>query len=354
MNILLLTSHAIAEHDDLEMFTRMGVACYSIGGAYDDLPFEGKRPAIPNVVRYPDLEAATNAQRERMSRDFGDPTDRIDWAKARLAPEVIDWADTIIVHHFPERWIGDQWDAIREKRVIWRTCGQSDPRLEAAMSEYVAKGLQVVRYSPKERIAFEGWGAFAGEDAVIRFGKDPIEWSGWHGNDPVVGNITQHMKQRGDACGYDFWAEATRGLPAKPAGPGSEVMPGGIGELPYDTMREYLRSVRVYLYTGTRPASYTLGMIEALMTGTPVVYMGKEPFGCGELWDFWGSDGPFDHAPEAGEMLRFYLERPYEHAMAASQLTRERALSLYGLDAIMDQWRDFLGLTDARPWVDGL
>ena len=49
MNVLLLTSHAIAEHDDLDMFTRMGVNVYSIGGAYDTIPFEGKRPAVANA-----------------------------------------------------------------------------------------------------------------------------------------------------------------------------------------------------------------------------------------------------------------------------------------------------------------
>jgi hypothetical protein len=141
MNVLLLTSHAIAEHDDLEMFTRMGVPTYSIGGAYDELlPFEGKRPAIANLVRYPELEAATNEQRARMHRTYGDAAQVIDWAKARLAPEVIDWADTIIVHHFPEAWIGGQWNAIRDKRVIWRTCGQSDPRVENVMAKLRGAG----------------------------------------------------------------------------------------------------------------------------------------------------------------------------------------------------------------------
>src|SRR6185295_2134058 len=151
----------------------------------------------------------------------GDPGPAIDWAKASLSPAVIEWADTIIVHHFPEQWIGGQWDAIRDKRVIWRTCGQSDPRLEHAMTRYRLQGLEIVRYSPKERVAFNKAGAFAGEDAMIRFGKDPDEWSGWHGDFDLangedagfVGNITQHMEQRGDACGYPFWAAATAGLP---------------------------------------------------------------------------------------------------------------------------------------------
>lgn len=346
MNILLLTSHAIAERDDLDMFTRMGVPCYSIGGAYDEVPFEGKRPAVPNVIRYPDLERATNEQRARLSSDLGDPGSAIDWGKAVLAPAVIDWADTIIVHHFPEQWIGGQWEQIRDKRVIWRTCGQSDPRLESAMTRYRADGLQVVRYSPKEREAFTAWGHFAGEDALIRFGKDPDEWSGWHGRSalsggtPYVANITQHMRQRGDACGYGFWEEATRDLPVMPAGPGSEVMRGGIGPLDYDAMREYLRDARVYLYTGTRPASYTLGLIEAMMTGTPVVAMRSDRFWPPELWE---AEGILRwHTGDARRELRVYLD-DIEKARDETEWTRARAIELFGLDGVMAAWHDFLG-----------
>jgi hypothetical protein len=41
-------------------------------------------------------------------------------------------------------------------------------------------------------------------------------------------------------------------------------------------MRDYLRRIRAYLYTGTQPASYTLGLIEAMMTGVPVVSIGPD------------------------------------------------------------------------------
>jgi hypothetical protein len=87
-------------------------------------------------------------------------------------------------------------------------------------------------------------------------------------------------------CGLGFWLAATEGLPAKPAGPGSEQLRGGIGALSYDGMREYLRHLRVYLYTGTTPASYTLGLIEAMLSGVPVVSLsGKAWAGPDELFE---------------------------------------------------------------------
>jgi hypothetical protein len=344
MNVLLLTSHSIAEHDDLDMFTRMGVQVYSIG-AYSDPqpPTDDKRPPLPNARHWSGLRALTDERREELAGRYGDPGPKIDWAKARLAQGVIDWADTIIVHHFPEQWIGGQWQAIREKRVIWRTCGQSNPIVEHHMSQFRKDGLQIVRYSPREREAFPRLGAFAGEDVMIRFGKDPDEWTGWTGAGKWVGNITQHMKQRGDACGYFFWEEATRGLNAIPAGPGSEAI-NGLGALTYEQMRGYLRDTRAYLYTGTSPASYTLGLIEAMMTGTPVIPMGAMQFNPPELYEAddiaeCSVDNPIDMAAQLKALLK-----DEGLARRLSERQRHRAIELFDLRKVSRQWAEFLGL----------
>jgi hypothetical protein len=269
MNVLLLTSHSIAEYDDLRMLSDLGYDVFSIG-AYTNpgQPGDDKRPALPDVPYHADFEALCWEQRARHEGD--DPGFVIDWAKGDVHPAIVDWADAIIVHHFPEAWIAGQWDRIRDKRVIWRTCGQSDPRLEAAMARL--DGLEIVRYSPKER----NLGNYAGETTLIRFGKYPEDWGGWTGHWPVVGNVSQHAPEphgRDDALNWRFWEEATQGLPRTFAGPHSEKI-GGLGALPYDEMRDYLRRIRAYLYTGTQPASYTLGLIEAMMTGVPVVSIG--------------------------------------------------------------------------------
>jgi hypothetical protein len=133
-NVLLLTSHSIAEYDDLRMLSDLGYDVFSIG-AYTNpgQPGDDKRPALPDVPYHADFEALCWEQRARHEGD--DPGFVIDWAKGDLHPGIVDWADAIIVHHFPEAWIAGQWERIRDKRVIWRTCGQSDPRLEAAMAQ---------------------------------------------------------------------------------------------------------------------------------------------------------------------------------------------------------------------------
>jgi len=351
MNVLLLTSHSIAEYDDLRMLTDLGYDVFSIGAYTSPAePTDDKRPAL-DAPAHPELAALCDEQREAMTREWGEPGPYIDWAKGKLHPEVVDWADVIIVHHFPETWIGGQWDKIKHKRVVWRTCGQSDPRLEMTMSQYRAQGLQVVRYSPAERRAFQPLTMWAGEDTVIRFGKYPADYGPHDGRMAAVGNVTQHMAQRGDACGLDRWLSATDGLAVYPAGPGSESL-GGIGALPYEGMLDYLRMIRVYLYTGTMPASYTLGLIEAMLSGVPVVSISAMDWGrnwAGETLfeghDIAGSSYPIDWTPKE---LRYLLDF-HEAAKVRGERGRQRAIDIFGIERIAARWQDFLDGRELKP-----
>ena len=333
MNILLLASHAVAEYDDLRMFTDLGYDTFAPGGY--EVPGthgEGIRPPLLDAPSHPDLVARLHETRAAN----GDPGPYIDWGKARLHDDIIDWADVIICHHFPRVWIGEQWNRIRHKRVIWRTCGQSDPSLERDMAEL--DGLQIVRYSPAERRYFESVGAFAGEDALIRFGKYPADYGPWIGDRIVVGNVTQDMAARGDACGYGYWEAATHGLPTQPAGKGSEAM-GGLGQLSYEDMIDYLRHIRVYLYTGTTPASYTLGLIEAMLSGVPVVSIGPDDWsGPPELFEGHDIAGLFAvGVEEAHDLLELHLKvsTPYIDP-------RTRAIDLFDVATVGPQWKAFL------------
>ena len=344
MNILLLASHAVAEFDDLRMFTDLGFDCFVPGGY--EVPSrsgEGIRPPLPDAPYHPELVDAIN----RVRAERGEPGPSIDWGKAALPDEVIDWADAIIVHHFPDRWIAGQWDRIKGKRVIWRTCGQSDPRLEEFMAPLVGLGMEIVRYSPKEQVAFEKVGCYAGHDAVIRFGKYPADYGPYIGDWEVIGNITQDMVERGDSVGLGFWnrftTDWTGELPTKPAGKGSEGLRGGIGQLSYPDMLDYLRHIRVYLYLGTKPASYTLGLIEAMLSGVPVVPVGLAGTG---LHDAWLADiseakeicgvGELAYPDPARYLNSLDLARAHGEAM------RQRAIELFDVATVGEQWREFL------------
>jgi hypothetical protein len=207
MNVLLLLAHSIEEHDQLKLLAGLGYDVFSIGGYIDPAhPHDPKRPALPDVPYHPELHAAVDA----LGTD-----DNLTAAKVRIPDAVLDWADTIIVHHYEHTWLVPQWDRIRHKRVIWRTVGQSVEGNERMMAPYREQGLQIVRYSPKER----NIPGYAGEDALIRFYKDPAEWGGWTGEDARVINITQHLRQRDPYTNWRFWEKATAGLPRLALGP---------------------------------------------------------------------------------------------------------------------------------------
>jgi glycosyltransferase involved in cell wall biosynthesis len=334
MNILLLLAHSIEEHDQLKLLSELGYDVFSIGGYIDPAhPHDPKRPALPDVPRHPELQAVVDALGTE---------DNLRYAKERIPDEIIDWADVIICHHYEHTWLVPQWNRIRHKRVIWRTVGQSVEGNETMMAPLRRDGLQIVRYSPKER----NIPGFAGEDALIRFYKDPDEWKGWTGEDAVVLNITQHLYQREPYTNWGFWEAATAGLPRFACGPGSEVIQGP-GEITYDEMRDFLRSARCYLYTGTQPASYTLGLIEAMMTGIPVVSIGPSwmrifPYGP-DLFE--GRDiamlGDDDPAVVRAQLVRILED--HQLAKTLSHEARQQAISLFGKDTIALQWAAFLG-----------
>lgn len=347
MNILLLMAHSIAEYDDVRMFSDLGYDVFAIG-AYSEPanPGSGLRPPLPGAPDHPELRALVIEQREKHAGE--DESWAIDWAKADLHPDLVDWADVIICHHYLDRWIIPQWPKLKHKRVIWRTCGQSDPRLEGLMAPLHRDGLQIVRYSPAEERTFRTITNWAGQDALIRFGKYPDDFEEWTGVVEAVGNVTQNMIGRGDHCGLSFWLAATRDLPAMPAGTGSEKLPGGVGELSPQAMMDYLRHLRVYLYTGTVPASYTLALIEAMMAGVPVVAMSPSfwlgPPSLFEAPDIVG--GYLGDIASTARMLKAILADE-GYAEEISRDMRRRAIELFNVADVGPQWRDFLGYPGA-------
>lgn len=356
MRVLLLLAHEIEEYMQVLLMHELGHEVFSIGAYIRPArpnadPATILRPPLPQVPEHPALVAAVERLAEGQPAGF-DPQMA---AKSHLPAEVIEWADVIICHHLEHTWLAPQWNRIRHKRVIWRTVGQSTHGNEWMMRPLREDGLQIVRYSPKERNLPE----FAGEDALIRFWMDPDEWGGWTGDDAVVTNITQSLYRRSleddrrtlkpagqQWTNWQFWEQTTKDLPRRPAGPESEVI-GGVGALPLDGMKALLRSARCYLYMGTQPASYTLGLLEALMTGIPVVSIGPAWHA---MWPYspdlfeghelaqWGYDRP----SEAREKLMDLLE-DHEYARQVSAHQRELAIEEFGKATIARQWQEFLG-----------
>lgn len=337
--IVLCLSHSIEEHDQVKLLSGIGHDVFSIGGYINPgSPHDDKRPALPQVPHWPKLQAAV---------DGLGTSDNLRAAQERIPNAVLDWADTIIYHHYLDRLYMD-WACIKDwlqgdsnRRVIWRTVGQSVEGNERTAVPFREQGMEIVRYSPKE----ENIPGYAGSDALIRFYADPDEWGGWNGEWEIVTQVTQHLRQRDPYTNWGFWEQVTKGLSRVPIGPGSETIDGK-GSMPYEDMQRALRFARAYLYTGTQPASYTLGLIEAMMTGTPVISIGPAhmnvfPYGPllfegHEIASGWSNDPGFARAA-----LVNLLNDPDE-ARKVSEHQRKRAIELFGVNKIREQWREFL------------
>jgi len=175
MKILYLSCHAILEYDEVSLFTELGHEVFSASGAYQDPTLPTRmRPEIKNAKRYDQLiPSAFQGTRENLHQ------------------ELIDWADVIVVMHIID-WIVPNWEKMKRKIVVWRSIGQSSVGTEMRLEGFREGGLKIVRYSPLE------WDiqSYVGEDALIRFYKDPAEWSGWNGDESASSPSGSPSKRR--------------------------------------------------------------------------------------------------------------------------------------------------------------
>lgn len=328
MKLLYLSCHAILEYDELKLFEELGIDYFSLGSYVNPKkPVDPIRPALNHV---PDLELMNAApMRENLPQEF------------------IDKFDAIVVMHKKE-WIVDNWPKLRGKNVIWRTIGQSTPDYERALFPLRQDGLKVVRYSRREAVIADNIGC----DAIIPFYKDPDEFKEWNGRSGEIITFAQNMRDRGEYCNFDAFTKVVEGFPAHLYGPKNEnagELNGGM--MSYDEMRQKMRDASVYIYTGTQPASYTLNLIEAMMTGVPIVALGPR-FGnslniAGDLYEipdiiqntvngFWSDD-----IDELRKYIKFLLANR-DAARRIGSMGRQNAIERFGKDNVKAKWKEFL------------
>jgi glycosyltransferase involved in cell wall biosynthesis len=328
MRILYLPCHSILEYDEVKLFTELGHQVISFQGAYSDprRPKDSKRPGIPNAFYDPNLSALSEPGL---------------WSSIPKAQ--VDWCDVIVATQHV--WIFNCWFSICRKPVVYRTIGQTSPADEARLGGYRKDGLKIVRYSPMEKAIPN----YAGGDAVIRFYKDPVEWQGWNGADRRIIMMVQSAVKR-DACThYSLLEKLSRGLPRKLYGPDNDTAgPIWGGLLTYDEVKKKLRDSRVLLYAGTKPAPYTLAFIEACMTGTPIVSIGRHLAGY-----FWFEipdlieNGANGYVSDSLLKLRHNLSDLLSDDALAHHISagaRARAVELFGKYDIQESWKTFFEL----------
>jgi hypothetical protein len=334
-NILYLPVHSILEYDQMKLLTSLGHNVFSIGSYINPrLPIDPKRPPI-------------EAKYFSTLHEFA-----CQCTKDDLHQGLLNWADVILIDH-NHNWVIRNWAKLRFKKVIWRTIGQSMPDIEGLMTLPKMEGCKIVRYSPAER----NIPSYAGEDAVIRFYKNSDEFSCWHGAIPAVMTVGQSMKSRidhehkTDFCNYEKFMEVTQNYPRIIFGPGNEDSEANGGVLGYEELKDAYRKHRCFFYTGTYPASYTLGFIEAMMTGIPIIAIGPKTANL-NLWPMntYEVDSIIQNEvngfySDDFVCLRSYIDQMITHPEEAKRIGeagRKTAVSLFSEEVIRYQWKQFI------------
>ena len=259
MRILYLSCHSINEYEDIKLFTELGHEIVS-QGSYNDphVSADKSRPPLENAYYNEKLAKLATLTLSK-------------WGNV-IPKELIDWCDLIYILGI-EAWLPPNWERIKHKHVLFRSIGQAVEGTEKVLTKYRPEGLKIVRYSPIEQ-SIPG---FTGGDATIRFYKDPDEYKGWTGRKKQVITVAQAMKKRDVCLKFTTFDECTRWFPRKLYGFSNEDVDKDLwgGALTYEQLKQVLRENRVFFYTCTFPAPYTMGFQEAWMTGIPVVAIGK-------------------------------------------------------------------------------
>jgi len=334
--ILYVSCHTILEYDELRMFRDLGASFLSIGAYFTpNAPHVNSRPPLEGCkIVEESLPAYTQMCNANIKAGVSP-----EWQGKTFTKEFLDHFDVIIVMHIPD-WITKNWGVLKGRNVVWRTIGQSIPSVEKQLETCRKEGLKIVRYSPMERQI----GGYIGEDALIRFAKYKEDFKLWTGELEEIVTIGQAMKQRGWFCNYDMYMEVTKELPSKLYGHGNEG--AEIGS--YDELTTILSQNRVYFYTGTKPASYTLNFIEAAMAGIPIVSIGQESarfeghdyFEVVPLLEKYRSGFFSDDA----EQLRKYIQSLLTDRSLADDTSRRlltMAHELFDAEKISPQWSEF-------------
>jgi hypothetical protein len=330
MKLLYLSCHSVLEYDEVKLFKELGIDVFS-HGVYAN-------PNTPSDIKRPPIEGPFDHHLVYLSYRYG---------KEKLPREFIEPFDVVMVQHVPD-WVVLNWETMKDKVVVWRTIGQSTIDVERLLEQARREGMKIVRYSPTERTI----PGYIGEDAIIRFYKDPDEFGPYTGEKKQIFNITQSLAQRVDFCNFEVFKQVVEGFPWKVAGSENEALGDHwIGCVDYQTLREELRKSRVYFYTGTYPASYTLNFIEAWMTGIPVVAigprLGNSPYELGqrtyEVPDLIknGVDGFFSDDVQGLRLRIGSLMEGTEWAKQVGEAGRKRAIEIFGKETIKRQWKEF-------------
>lgn len=339
-NILYYGNHEILEYDDLKILTHAGYRVFSLGAFWN-------REFRYFTFRQPDDNFFDDELRDKFL------STGCEWTPGtkRITPEFCRNFDAIIVNDNIE-WMDENLPNFDGLKVIFRALGQSTLTREAFLN-WKSDRINIVRYSQKE----VGLPGFAKTDRVIYFGKNVDDYNSWvGGGNPITFHNT--FVSRDSVCvpNVSQYAEMIDGLGAKLYGYGNDGIANACGLVDAADMAAIYQNASCYVYIWSRPPSYTLSLMEAMLSGLPVIApsaklaasINTDP-NAGwtseryEVEDFL-SDGRglvYDSFQQGREFIKMANEGGQEMS-DISQRSRLKAREMFDMRKASDQWKEFI------------
>jgi len=324
-SILYISVHEILEHDEMDLLYELGHTVFSLGVFSPLSDRQGNWRPRPRV-----MEHCVEPLKEEFVKING-----------AITREFVDLFDAVLVMHDLE-FIQRNWEALKHKKVIWRTIGQGVD--EQAAKRLKDEGLLVVGWSHAEAKQ----SSFIGRDAVIYSYKDARLYGPWTGQDGGILTFSNAYKQR-YPHELEFFEASVKGLPYKLGGGMNEDIQNAIGLVDFADQISMYSTCGAYFYAHGSYIPYTLNFIESFITGAPVIAIGSKasfpgyPVSCNEIVDIikHGENGFLVNTPaEAHDILKEVLNSP---ALAAkiSRAGRNTAVEKFGKETALSAWKSF-------------
>lgn len=228
-------------------FCRVGLPTYFLGH-WDQ--FKYWRPQPANVTNL--LPAFEDAQLEWGPDDY---------ARLLRSPSPVGFSERFDLAWLMFNW---QWKLLRSDRSLPKLyrVAKSSELDHAEWSELLARDdFSVVSFYPNTVAWLKN--TFGVEVPYVPLGLDPEDYDGWTGERAAVLSVIHSYRDRG--WHHGAYLEAMQGLDATHVDHLDPTKP----VQSYDDIRRHMRAHRVYLHDGEQ--EYTITLLEALMTGMPIV-----------------------------------------------------------------------------------
>ena len=332
MNIFYYSVHHILEDDEIRLLQKDGHNVFCFGVNRKDGATQGFRPSL--------IFNATECQLFDIYAQAGGTFNESD-DDHRIMPADFESHFSAFIFMHDINFISRFWHRLRQKPVVWRTIGQMMEPFEVLARPMRRDGLKIIRYSPKERDV----PLYQGEDATIRFYKDPDQYGRWIGNNKSVLTFANDFQQRYpiEALAY---LEIALAVPCALGGGGNADLPGSFGFVDLDHQLLRYRNHRAYLYISGLEIPYTLNFIEAWMTGIPVVVYAPEkrigPYYEIDELIIDNENGYICRTVEEVKDRCYLLLNDWSTAARIGKAGRQSAIDYFGYRKIAEQWNKLL------------